>query len=138
VHGSWAGTPPGVHPKPARVLVVDGNPSLAAVLGELIADEHGFALAGTATTGAEAVRLAGETGADIVLVDERLDDALRSEVLRDLRGCCPRAVLLVWSYDAVHTAVEGADGVLVRGMTFREVVRALRAALRAPQRAQAS
>ena len=117
-------------PPPARVLVVDANRSLAGVLSELLADEPGFALAGCATTGAEALRLAGRCDVDVALVDERLDDALTTEVLRGLRERCPQAVLMVWSYDTVHTVVEHADGVLERGMTFREVVRSVRAVLR--------
>ena len=124
-------------PPPARVLVVDGNASLAGVLGELFADEHGFALAGTATDGAAAVRLAQERCPDVVVVDERLEGNLAAEVLGDLRRACPEALLLVWSYDSVHTAVEHADGVLMRGMTFREVVRSVRADLRAASRANA-
>jgi DNA-binding NarL/FixJ family response regulator len=120
------------------VLVVDGNVSLAAVLAELIDDEPGLALAGCAVTGEQAVQLARETDVDVVLVDERLDDALSAAVLHEVRRCCPDAVVLVWSYDTVHTVSDGADGVLLRGMTFREVVRAIRAALRAPRTAQAS
>jgi DNA-binding NarL/FixJ family response regulator len=119
---------------PARVLVVDGNASLADVLAELIADEDGFVLAGRATTGEQAVAIASRTAVDVVVIDERLDDALTTAVLRDLRRCCPDAVLLIWCYDTVHTVVEDADGVLLRGMTFRELVRAVRAALRAPRR----
>jgi DNA-binding NarL/FixJ family response regulator len=110
---------------------VDGNKSLAGVLGELIADEPGFALAGCATSGDAALRLADRCDVDVALVDERLDDALSTEVLHGLRERCPDAVLLVWSYDTVHTVVEDADGVLERGMTFREVVRSVRAVLRA-------
>ena len=126
-----AGYQPDVNPPPpARVLVVDGNKSLAGVLGELLADEPGFELAGCATNGVEALRLADRTEVDVALVDERLDDALSTEVLAGLRRRCPDAALLVWSYDSVHTAVEDADGVLERGMTFREMVRSLRSVLR--------
>ena len=115
---------------PARVLVVDGNASLGGVLAELLADEPGFDLAGCAVSGAQAMRLARETCVDVALIDERLDDALGTHVLEGLRRLCPDAVLLVWSYDAVHTVVENADGVLQRGMTFRELVRAVRAVVR--------
>lgn len=111
--------------------MVDGNRSLAGVLGELLADEPGFALAGCATSGPDALRMAEQRAVDVALVDERLDDALSTEVLQGLRERCPDAVLLVWSYDTVHTVVEAADGVLERGMTFREVVRSVRAVLRA-------
>jgi two-component system invasion response regulator UvrY len=121
-----------------RVLVVDGNAKLAGVLAELVAEEHGLALAGCASTGAQALGLARSTPVDVVLVDERLDDALTTSVLEGLRQACPDAVVLLWCYDTVHTVAEGADGVLLRGMTFREVVCAIRAAVRAPRRVHAS
>jgi DNA-binding NarL/FixJ family response regulator len=124
-------------PEPARVLIVDGNAALGTVLGELFADEYGFALAGTATDGAQAVRLAEQGGVDVVVVDERLEGNLDVQVLHALRRARPDALLLVWSYDTVHTAVEYADGVLLRGMTFRDVVRSVRAGLRAPRNAHA-
>jgi DNA-binding NarL/FixJ family response regulator len=116
--------------QPARVVVVDGNPSLAGILGELLADEPGFTVVGTATTGDRAVQLARECEADVFLVDERVDQVLRTTVLDALRAACPEALVLLWSHHEVHTAAEGVDAVLPRGMTFRELVRALRVELR--------
>lgn len=114
----------------ARVLVADGNASLAGVLAELLADEPGFTVAATATTAAGAVEAARATSPDVLLVDERLDGSLPSEVLPQLRAACPSAVLLLWSHHELHTAASDVDGVLERGMTFRELVREVRAALR--------
>lgn len=112
------------------MLVVDGNASLASVLAELLDDEDGFRVIGTAVTGEQALGLAQDAEADVVLVDERLDDALTTAVLEGLRIRCPHALLLVWSHDRVHTVSEHADGVLERGMAFREVVQAICRALR--------
>jgi DNA-binding NarL/FixJ family response regulator len=112
------------------VLVADGNASFAGIVGELLDDEPGFSLVGTARTGQEVVDVARACRPDVVLVDERLDGSLHSEVLPRLRDACPSAVVLLWSHHVVHTAVTDVDGVLERGMTFRELVRAVRAALR--------
>lgn len=112
------------------MLVVDANASLGSVLAELFDDEDGFSVAGVAVTGEQALALAGECALDVVLIDERLDDALPAAVLQGLRRRCPDAVLLVWCYDTVHTVSEHADGVLLRGLPFRDVVRGVRAALR--------
>ena len=115
----------------ARVLVVDGNASLAAVLSELLSDEPGFDVVGTAVHGDAALELARRHEPDVLLVDERLDEALAPDLLDALRRACPRAALLLWSHHEVHTAAPGVDGVLLRGLTFRELVREVRSALRA-------
>lgn len=62
-------------------------------------------------------------------MDERLDGTLPPAVLDGLREACPDCVLLLWSYDPLHTAAEGVDGLLRRGSTFREVVTHVRRAL---------
>jgi DNA-binding NarL/FixJ family response regulator len=117
--------------RPARIAVIDANRSLAAVLAELLDDQPGFTVVGTAVTGAQAVQLAERCEADVFIVDERLDDALSTDVLRALHGSCPDAAVLLWSHHEVHTAAEGVDAVLQRGMTFRELVRVVRATVRA-------
>jgi DNA-binding NarL/FixJ family response regulator len=125
-----------LYARPSRVAVCDGNASLAGVLAELLGDEPGFSFVGTATSGAQAVRLAQECEADVFLLDERLDDALQATFVETLREACPQAVLVLWSHNEVHTAAEGVDAVLTRGITFRELVRAIRATLRSHRPAE--
>lgn len=126
-----AGTPTEVATAPdVRVLVVDGNASLAQVLAELLEQQNGFTAAGVALTGEQALELAQGCELDVVLVDERLDDALPAAVLEGLRLRCPDSVVLLWCYDRVHTVAENADGVLERGMPFGDVVREIRRTLR--------
>jgi DNA-binding response OmpR family regulator len=124
-------------PPPARVLVADHNRSLAGVLAELMADEPGFELAGCVDSRRAALELAGASCVDVVLVDPRLDDEGGS-VLADLRALCPSAVLLAWAQDRDQGALGHADGLLDRGMTFRELVRVTRGQLRARRTAAAS
>jgi two-component system, NarL family, nitrate/nitrite response regulator NarL len=109
-----------------RVLIVDSNPSLCQVIAELLSDEPGFAVAGCATTGREALEVAQDADVDVLLLDERLDGSVRRAVLDGLRQACPGARVLLWSHNEVHTAAEGVDAVLLRGTTFRELVRAIR------------
>ena len=120
------------------MLVVDANASLAGVLAELLDDEPGFRCVGVALSGAQAVARASRECPDVVLVDERLDEALEATVLDGLREACPRAVVLLWAHHEVHTAATGVDGVLLRGMTFRELVAEMRSALRAAEAAARS
>jgi DNA-binding NarL/FixJ family response regulator len=110
----------------ARIAVVDGNAALAGVLAELLADEPGFEVVGTAVTGAQATALARQCTADVFLVDERLDEALSDEVLDALRTACPSAAVVLWSHHPVHTVAERVDAVVQRGLTFRELARVLR------------
>lgn len=119
------------------MLVVDANASLGNVLAELFDDEDGFSVAGVAGSGEQALALAEQRELDVMLIDERLDDALPAAVLQGLRRRCPHAVLLVWCYDTVHTVSEHADGVVMRGLPFRDVVRDVRTALRSQQVCQA-
>ncbi|HWH28621.1 MAG TPA: response regulator [Mycobacteriales bacterium] len=112
------------------MLVADGNASLAAVLTDLLADEPGFDVVGTALQGGEALEMARQRDPDLLLVDERLDGGLAPDLLGALRTTCPRAAVLLWSHHAVHTAAPDVDGVLPRGLPFRDLVRELRDVLR--------
>jgi DNA-binding NarL/FixJ family response regulator len=118
------------------VLIADGNPSLAVVLAELMADEPGFELAGCVASRREALELAGSACVDVVLVDPRLADTGSGCLLAELRALCPSAVLLVWSCEGDGSG-EHVDGRLDRGMTFRELVSAARGALRVRRTAAA-
>jgi DNA-binding NarL/FixJ family response regulator len=120
------------------VLIADHNRSLAGVLAELLADEPGFELAGCVDSPSAALELAGATGVDVVLVAPRPGDAESGSMLAELRARCPSAVLLAWAQDGDRSALVHADGLLDRGMTFRELVSAARGALRTRGTAAAS
>ncbi|MGW7518927.1 response regulator [Streptomyces sp. NPDC054796] len=69
-----------------RVLVVDDDFMVARLHSTLVEREPGFAVAGVAHSGAEALTAVRELAPDLVLLDIYLPDIPGLEVLRELRG----------------------------------------------------
>ena len=109
------------------VLIADGNRRLADVMAQLIADEPGFQLVGVAHDAPTALEHAERRQPDVILVSERIDEVEGVELCVALRPVAPDATLLVWSHDVPRTAARApvVDGVLDRGMTFRELLKAI-------------
>jgi two-component system OmpR family response regulator len=116
--------------QPARVLVVDDEPNIRALLSQtlrLVSFE-----VRTAATGAEAVTAAREFAPDIVVLDVMLDDFDGFEVARRLGERVP--VLFLTARDAVEDRVQGltlgADDYVAKPFSLEEVVLRIRAILR--------
>ena len=113
------------------VLVVDGNVRLAEVVSSLFADEPGFRVTGVVDSAAAALLAASDEHPHVVLVDERLPGGGGYALARAIRGVAPEAAVLLWTHDAGRDVPSvDVDGVLERGMTFRDLVREVRRALR--------
>jgi DNA-binding NarL/FixJ family response regulator len=80
-----------------RCLIVDDSARFAEVASALLSREH-IAVVGVASTGAEALRLAGELRPDVTLVDIDLAGESGFEVVRRLHdqagGVAPRTILI--------------------------------------------
>lgn len=115
-----------------RVLIADSNTRLANVLAQLLADEEDFDVVGVCDTPRRVLDRAREARPDVVLISETLGGEPGDEVCRSLREALPRAALLMWCREAAVPAAEDdvVDALLERGLTFRELVRTLRRALR--------
>jgi two-component system CitB family response regulator len=72
-----------------RVLVVDDDFAVAALHRGFVEFHGGFAVAGVAHSGAEALRLVEETEPDLVLLDVYLPDMSGLDVLQQLRAASP-------------------------------------------------
>lgn len=57
--------------KPATILIVEDDPLVASTIRQVL-HESGFAVAGVASTGAEAISLAGARPPQLALIDIRL------------------------------------------------------------------
>lgn len=68
------------------VLVVDDDFMVAGIHARFVERTPGFAVVGTARTGAEALRLCAELSPDLVLLDVHLPDLSGLEVLQRLRA----------------------------------------------------
>ncbi|UJW28553.1 response regulator transcription factor [Saccharothrix sp. AJ9571] len=114
-----------------RVVLADDQPLIRSGLRVLIADTPDLAVAGEAGTGTEAVRVAGETRPDVVVMDIRMPDMDGIEATRRLTaGAEPPHVLVLTTFDDdeyVYGALRaGASGFLVKDMALDDILTAIR------------
>jgi len=115
-----------------RVLIVDDEPALRTALSvTLRAAGYDVTCAADAR---EALRLAGETVPDVVLVDLGLPDRDGTHVIRRLRAWTDAPILVVsgrtGSRDVVGALDAGADGYVTKPFSVDELLARLRAARR--------
>ena len=116
-------------PRP-RVLVVDDHPIWRQGVADGLQDA-GFAVAGTAGDGAQALRVATATRPGVVLLDLNLPDMSGAEVTRRLLVADPGIRVLILSasgerQDVLDAMTAGATGYLVKSAQFSELVSAVR------------
>jgi DNA-binding NarL/FixJ family response regulator len=114
-----------------RCLIADDQAMVREGFGALLAAQDGIIVAGLAADGAQAVRLAGETKPDVVLMDVRMPvlDGLAAtrELARSADG--PRVLMLTtfdldeYVYEALRA---GASGFLLKDAPGAELVHAVR------------
>jgi DNA-binding NarL/FixJ family response regulator len=117
--------------RPARILVVDDHPMVRAGLRSMLTGEE-VEVVGEAGTGAEAIERALELRPTLALLDIELPDMDGLAVLRRFKTLAPGTAVLVVSMhadlDLVRRAVEaGAAGYVLKGVTRRELLAAVRA-----------
>ncbi|HYM81481.1 MAG TPA: ATP-binding protein [Candidatus Limnocylindria bacterium] len=94
-----------VAPPPARVLVVDDEPSVVDVFREFLTSQ-GYDLS-VATSGEEAVALIPDVRPDLILTDVNLPGLSGLEVMRFAKQADPDAcVIVVTGYATASTAIE--------------------------------
>jgi two-component system, OmpR family, response regulator len=118
---------------PARVLVVDDEPSLADLLASVLRFE-GWEIR-TAADGASAVRTARHFQPDAIILDIMLPDFDGLEVLRRVRAILPHVcVLFLTARDSVQDRVAGitagGDDYVTKPFSLEEVIARLRGLLR--------
>ena len=115
------------------VLIVDDNERLAHVLRSLIDDEPGFKVLGIAVSVDDALAHLSEFTPDLIVLDDYLHDEAGIEAVPRMRQLAPGARVLLWCSDptvTTSTPPDGVDGVVNKGMTFREFASGLRDAMR--------
>ncbi|MFE5594143.1 response regulator [Streptomyces sp. NPDC056549] len=117
--------------RPVRVLLADDQPLVRAALRMVITDTPDLVVAGEAANGAEAVRLVGETGADVVVMDLRMPGTDGIEATRIItEGPTGARVVVLTTFDDddhVYPALHaGASGFLVKDMALDDILAAVR------------
>lgn len=115
-----------------RVLVVDDHDVVRLGLRALLGAEADVEVVGEAATAADAVRLAGTTQPDVVLMDVRLPDDSGIAACQSIRAQWPGVqVLMLTSYadeSLVLAAIEaGAAGYVLKQVDTTDLVRAIQA-----------
>ncbi len=114
-----------------RVILADDQPLVRAGLRMLIAQTPDMDVAGEAGTGAEAVRLARDTGAGVVVMDIRMPGMDGIEATKMITaGDGDTRVLVLTTFDDddyVYGALRaGASGFLVKDMALDDILTAIR------------
>ena len=107
------------------VLVVDDDFMVASIHAKFVERTPGFAVVGTARTGADAISLCAELGPDLVLLDVHLPDISGLDVLQQLRaaGSTVGVVMVTAERDAeaVRSALHGgAMQYIVKPFEYRD------------------
>ena len=118
-----------------RVLLVEDHPLFRKGVVALLESVPGFAVAGVATTGEEAVSRAGALRPDVVLMDLQLPGISGIEATRRIVAADPEVRVLVLSLfeddDSVFLALRaGARGYVLKDADEEELTGAVRAVAR--------
>jgi DNA-binding NarL/FixJ family response regulator len=114
-----------------HVILADDQPLIRAGLRMLITQTPDIDVAGEAGTGAEAVQLCRDTGADVVVMDIRMPglDGIEATQLITAGGTHARVLVLTTfdDDDYVYGALRaGASGFLVKDMALEDILTAIR------------
>jgi two-component system, NarL family, nitrate/nitrite response regulator NarL len=113
-----------------EVLVVDDHALFRRGVVDLLHDEPGFAVAGEASSGPEALKLSREVKPHVVLLDVQMPGDGGVSVVQDLKQEVGARVLMLTiseKNEDLHAAIEaGADGYLLKSAEPDELCRAIR------------
>jgi DNA-binding NarL/FixJ family response regulator len=118
------------------LVVADGHPAFADGLAVLLAAEDDFAVLGVAYDHHRAVDLAGHHQPDLLLLDVDLRDGDPAATVLAVKAASPATGVLLLSDSARGSALApttGADGVLAKEDSSRQVANAIRRAAQGRQ-----
>lgn len=124
------GTSPHTGIDPIRVLIADDEPALRGALAELLAQEDGVVLIGSAGDADEAIQLADDQHPDVALVDVKMPAGGGPRAAREISRVSPfTRVIALSAFEDRPTVLEmlraGAVGYLVKGTAADDIVRSI-------------
>ena len=115
---------------PVRIIVADDHHVVRTGFATLLETQPDFTVVGTASDGAEAVRMCRELSPDVVLMDVRMPVMDGIEATRQLAGGPGPRVLILTTFDLdqyVYDALcAGASGFLLKDVTAERLFDAVR------------
>jgi DNA-binding NarL/FixJ family response regulator len=113
-----------------RIVVADDHPVVRTGFAEMLDSQPDFTVVGTASDGAEAVRVCRELSPDVVLMDVRMPGMDGIQATRRLTGPDGPRVLILTTFDLdeyVYDALRaGASGFLLKDVTAERLFDAVR------------
>jgi two-component system NarL family response regulator len=114
-----------------RVMIVDDHPVVCKGLAAIIQAEPGMEVIGEAFNGQQAIQVFRECLPDITLMDLRMPVMSGVDAIRTLRKEFPHASFIILTTykgdEDIHRGISaGAQGYLLKGMTNRELIDAIR------------
>ncbi len=118
-----------------RILIADDNPEFREGLRGLLAGALDTAVVGEATTGDQAIALAGRLQPDVILMDLKMPGLNGIEATRRIAAALPHIGILVVTMfeddDSVFAAMRaGARGYLLKDADQEDLLRAIQAVSR--------
>ena len=116
--------------EPLTILIADDHPVFRKGLKALLASMPDVALAGEATNGAEAIRLADQLQPDVILMDLNMPGEGGLSAIRQIVQTSPHIRILVVTMfrddDSVFAAMRaGARGYVLKDMDDEDIARAI-------------
>ena len=114
---------------PIRIVLADDHRIVRDGLRALL-EREGFAIAGEASDGQEAVRVAREARPDVVVLDIRMPNIGGLDASRELQKCAPRPKIIVLTrHDEAQYVAEalraGIDGYVLKSQAVSDLVQAI-------------
>ena len=114
----------------ARIIITDDSNSMRTVIRALLESESSVAVVGEARSGEEAIRLTGELGPDLVIMDDAMPEMTGIEATRQLRQAGATCKVLALSMHAHGSYVRGmldagASGYVLKDCAAEELATAI-------------
>jgi len=129
-----SGPRPNRPPTPIRVLVADDQPPLRRAICDLVANDPDMTIVGAAADAGEAIELARATAPDVALLDVKMPGGGAMAATGILGVSAGTKILALSAYSDRGSVLDmlrcGAMGYLVKGTSPREILEAIRRAVR--------